>query len=230
MEPHDYEATASILATLAGADIVVLNGAGYDSWAEKAQLNNKRQTVVNVGDLMGITASEEHEYSHDESSRHHHHHHGSTNPHLWFSPEAVLKAADAINSAYARKAGDSSKTAATAQRHFNAWNGEYASFVVMVNKARNSGVKRTYVATESIVSYLLDYIGATDLTPDTCTNAMNNGSEPSANDFNSALNTVAGKNVDLLVVNPQEMTGFYPAQGCRGKSESNSYFRYRAVT
>lgn len=210
VDPHDYEATASDLAKLAKADIVVLNGAGYDGWAEKAQLDEKRQTIVNVGDLMGITATDEHEHSHDhaEGEEGHHHHHGATNPHLWFSPEAVLKAAEAINAAYADKAGAGSATAATAQRHFNEWNGEYADFVTLVNKARSANVQRRYVATESIISYLLEYIGAVDMTPATYTNAMNSGAEPSAADLKNAVNIVSGNDVDLLIVNPQEMDGF----------------------
>ncbi|MBW3089989.1 metal ABC transporter solute-binding protein, Zn/Mn family [Bifidobacterium miconisargentati] len=209
-DPHDYEATASDLAKLAKADIVVLNGAGYDGWAEKAQLDTKRQAVVNVGDLMGITATEEHEHDHDhaDGEEGHHHHHGSTNPHLWFSPEAVLKAAEAINAAYTDKAGASSATAATAQRHFNEWNGEYADFVTLVNKARSTDVQRRYVATESIISYLLEYIGAIDKTPATYTNAMNSEAEPSAADLKNAMGIVSGNDVDLLVVNPQEMNGF----------------------
>lgn len=46
---------------------MVLNGAGYDGWAEKAQLDKKRQTIVNVGGLMGVTATDEHEHSHDNA-------------------------------------------------------------------------------------------------------------------------------------------------------------------
>ncbi|KAA8819344.1 ABC transporter substrate-binding protein [Bifidobacterium rousetti] len=211
-DPHDYEATAADLAKLAKADVVVLNGAGYDGWAEKAQLDKNRQRIVNVGDLMGITATEEHSHEHEEGGEgeegHHHHHHGSTNPHVWFSPEAVLKAAEAINDAYVAEAGENSKTAATVQRHFNEWNGEYAEFVALVNKGRAAGVERNYVATESIISYLLDYIGATDKTPETYTNAMNSEAEPSAADLKSAMDTVAGDDVDILVVNPQEMGGF----------------------
>ena len=208
-DPHDYEATAADLAKLAKADIVVLNGAGYDGWAEKAQLDEKKQRIINVGDLMGITATEEHSHEHEEGEEgHHHHHHGSTNPHVWFNPEAVLKAAEAINDAYMAEAGENSTTAATVQRHFNEWNGEYADFVALVNKGRAAGVTRNYVATESIISYLLDYIGAVDKTPETYTNAMNSEAEPSAADLKNAMDIVAGNDVDILVVNPQEMGSF----------------------
>ena len=119
-EPPFYEATASDLAKLAKADIVAQRRR-LRRLGGKAQLDKKRQTIVNVGGLMGVTATDEHEHSHDhaEGEEGRHHHHGATNPHLWFSPEAVLKDAEAINAAYADKAGAGSATAATAQRHFN---------------------------------------------------------------------------------------------------------------
>ena len=114
------ESTASDLARLAKADIVAQRRRLRRSGG-KAQLDKKRQTIVNAGDLMGVTATDEYEHSHDhaEGEEGHHHHHGATNPHLRFSPEAVLKDAKAINAAYEDKAGAGSATAATAQRHFN---------------------------------------------------------------------------------------------------------------
>ena len=208
VEPHDYEPTPSDLAKLTKADIVVLNGAGYDGWAEKAQFDKSKQTIVNVGDIMGVTVTEKHSHEHSENESGHHHHHGSINPHLWFNPEAVLKTANAITEAYETKAGKNTATAQTAQRHFNSWNGDYADFVALINKARANGVQRRYVATESIINYLLDYAGSVDVTPEAYTNAMNSDSEPSAADLKDALSTVSGSGVDLLVVNPQEMDGF----------------------
>lgn len=96
---------------------MVVNGAGYDGWAEKAQLD-KSATIVNVGDLYGY-----------------HRHRGASmsmrtvmaspattiimvprEPHLWFSPEAVLAPRppqDAI-----AKAGEGTDVAATAQPIF----------------------------------------------------------------------------------------------------------------
>ncbi|MBW3089049.1 ZinT/AdcA family metal-binding protein [Bifidobacterium sp. 82T24] len=206
-DPHDYEATPKDLAKLSKAQVVVINGAGYDGWAEKANLDSSRQKIVNVGDLMGITATEEHSHEHDEGDGHHHHH-GSTNPHLWFSPEAVLKASQAITAAYTDAAPDGGSTEATVQRHSNAWNGDYADFVALVNKGRAKNVERRFAATESVANYLLDYIGAVDKTPATYTNAMNSESEPSASDLKSAINVVSGNDVDILVVNPQEMGEF----------------------
>lgn len=209
-DPHDYETTPADLTKLARADVVVLNGAGYDGWAQKAQLDEGRQRIVKASSLMGIADSQDdHDHDHDhEEGKGHHHHHGTVNPHLWFSPAAVLKMSEAITSAYVAKAGETSDTAATARRHSNTWNAEYAEYTALVNRARAKNLQRRYVATESIIGHLLDYIGATDKTPDSYTNAMNNDAEPSASDLKNALDTVRSSNVDMLIVNPQEMGGF----------------------
>ncbi|MCI1636120.1 metal ABC transporter solute-binding protein, Zn/Mn family [Bifidobacterium sp.] len=204
-DPHGYEATASDMAKLSSADVVIVNGAGYDSWAQQAQFSDQ-QTVVNVGDLMGVTVTGEHEHSDNEEEGHHHH--GSTNPHLWFSPEAVLTTAESITEAFMAKAGEHTDTAATVQRHANEWNADYAEFVALVNNARSQKIQRQYVATESIISYLLEYIGAVDSTPASYTQAMNSEAEPSAADLKEALALVSSDATDLLIVNPQEMSGF----------------------
>lgn len=206
-DPHDYEPTPADLAKLSRADIVVLNGAGYDGWAEKAQLDANRQHIVNVASLMGVTA-DDHNHANDEEHAGHHHHHSGRNPHLWFSPTAVLKASEAMTGAYIDRAGDASTTATTIRRHANAWNADYAEYAALVNKARTNGVQRNYVATESIISHLLEYIGAVDKTPAAYTNAVNNEAEPSPADLKSALATVSGHDVDMLVINPQKMSGF----------------------
>ena len=205
-DPHDHEATPADLTKLARADVVVLNGAGYDGWAQKAQLDEGRQRIVKASSLMGIADSQD-DHDHEEGEGHHHHH-GTVNPHLWFSPAAVLKMSEAITSAYVTKSGEASETAATARRHSNTWNAEYAEYTALVNRARAKNLQRRYVATESIIGHLLDYIGATDKTPDSYTNAMNNDAEPSASDLKNALDTVGSSNVDMLIVNPQEMGGF----------------------
>ena len=158
-DPHDYEATASDLAKLAKADIVVLNGAGYDGWAEKAQLNPDKQTIVNVGDLMGITATEEHSHEHEEGEEGHHHHHGSTNPHVWFSPEGVLKAAEAINDAYVAKAGENSKTAAEYKQYYDTgYKTDVEKIVITGNQMSFTRDGKTATATYQYDGFrILDY-------------------------------------------------------------------------
>src|SRR5438067_3445896 len=70
-DPHDYEPTAVDARALAGAKLVVVDGIGYDAWAEKLLAANPvhGRVVVDVGRLVGIAPG--------------------GNPHRWYSPTDV---------------------------------------------------------------------------------------------------------------------------------------------
>src|SRR5947207_8312662 len=55
-DPHDYEPTAADARTMAGAQMAIVNGIGYDPWASKLIAANPvhGRTVLDVGDLVGI--------------------------------------------------------------------------------------------------------------------------------------------------------------------------------
>src|SRR5438093_11107047 len=55
-DPHDYEPTAADARTLAGARLVIMNGVGYDPWAQKLLDANPvhGRVVLDVGDLVRI--------------------------------------------------------------------------------------------------------------------------------------------------------------------------------
>src|SRR5437588_2189389 len=72
-DPHDYEPTAADARTVAGAQMVIVNGIGYDPWAQKLIAANpvSGRQVLTVGDLVGIKPG--------------------GNPHRWYSPGDVQK-------------------------------------------------------------------------------------------------------------------------------------------
>src|SRR6266404_7739763 len=55
-DPHDYEPTALDARTFAGAQLVIVNGIGYDPWAPELIAANPVQgrAVLTVGDVVGI--------------------------------------------------------------------------------------------------------------------------------------------------------------------------------
>ena len=83
-DPHDYEPTTRDSRHLASADMVVINGLGYDTWASKvvAANPNPAQTVLTVGDALDLP---------DDS-----------NPHRWYNPEDVFAIARVMTSDYQR--------------------------------------------------------------------------------------------------------------------------------
>src|ERR1700682_5346711 len=76
-DPHAYEPTASDGRAIAGAALVIENGAGYDPWAQKLIDANpsSSRAVLDVGKLNHVA--------------------GGGNPHMWYSPAFVLNFIDA---------------------------------------------------------------------------------------------------------------------------------------
>ena len=67
-DPHSYEPTPRDARTLAGSQLAIVNGVGYDNWASKllAASPQSGRVVLNVGDLLGLQRGD--------------------NPHRWYFP------------------------------------------------------------------------------------------------------------------------------------------------
>ena len=88
VDAHDYEPTTSDIAKLQKARIVIVNGAGYDSWAVKAAQSAKSQ-VINAAEIGGVK--------------------DGGNPHVWFSAKVRSNTADATPKGYAQASANESE-------------------------------------------------------------------------------------------------------------------------
>src|SRR5712691_8187923 len=70
-DPHEYEPTTADARSLASATFVIVNGIGYDPWADRLLAANPvpGRAVLDVGTLVGAPAG--------------------GNPHRWYSPPDV---------------------------------------------------------------------------------------------------------------------------------------------
>ena len=74
-DPHEYESSSADARAFADARLVILNGAGYDTWGQKlldANSSTARQ-VLNIADLLG---DREHRRVHGERAGPESHHAG----------------------------------------------------------------------------------------------------------------------------------------------------------
>jgi zinc/manganese transport system substrate-binding protein len=80
-DPHLFETTPGIVRQLAGAQIVILNGANYDPWMEKllAAAPRPGRTVIGAAQLVGRNPGD--------------------NPHLWYDPATMPAVANALAAA-----------------------------------------------------------------------------------------------------------------------------------
>ena len=100
LEPHDWEPTAEDVSRVRVADVLVINGAGFEIWADDMEA----KVVVNTSEGIEFSYKEENEAGTDE--------HGhkvdevaggnGVNPHIWLDPMLAKHQIDKIRDAMAR--------------------------------------------------------------------------------------------------------------------------------
>jgi zinc/manganese transport system substrate-binding protein len=185
-DPHDYEPTAADARTLAGAQLVIENGIGYDPWAEKLIAANpvSGRIVLNAGDLLGIKPG--------------------GNPHRWYSPHDVHRMIDAIVRDFAKLEPKNSSYFARQKARFEASGlAQYKGLIATI-KRKFHGVP--VGASESIFAPLAQSLGLRLLTPPTFLKAISEGADPTAADKTTIDRQVAGKQIKVWVFNRQNST------------------------
>lgn len=178
-DAHDFEPTAKDMKTLHDADVVIVNGAGYDSWASK---NLPAQTtLVSAADIVGAMDGD--------------------NPHLWFSRDARYAMADALKDTFARLRA---KDAKSFDANLTAWKKKEDALEKRIEAFGKEHDDLTYAATESVAYYLMNDMGFEDRTPAGYARAMASEAEPSAADVRDFQRLLGDDGVRLLVNNPQE--------------------------
>jgi zinc/manganese transport system substrate-binding protein len=176
-DPHDYEATPADARAIASAQYVIVNGAGYDSWASQLIAANpvSGRRVLDVAAFLGKRQGD--------------------NPHFWYSPDFVTQVV--------RKIASDLGVSQRGESFLNETLREY-HFAIATIKAKHSGTK--IGATESMFVYLAPALGLDLITPPGYMSAVAAGSNPSAADKASAEAQAAAKQISVLVFNSQNAT------------------------
>ena len=182
-DPHSYEPTAADGRTVADAQYVIINGAGYDPWADKLLQANpvSGRKELNVGDFNGK--------------------HEGDNPHMWYNPDYVTTVANKIRDDL--KALDPTDAAAfdqSAQAFLTTGLAHYHDLIAAI-KAKYSGVP--VGATESIFSYLAPALGLNLVTPYSYLKAVSEGQDISAADQATVEQQINQKQIKVLIYNSQ---------------------------
>lgn len=185
-DPHDYEPSAVDARTMAGAQMAIVNGIGYDPWAGKLIAANpvKGRVVLTVGDLVGVKAG--------------------GNPHRWYSPADVQQVISAIVADYSTL--DPKDTA-----YFRAQKARLETKGLAQYKSLIATIKRRYHgvdvgASESIFAPLAQALGLNVITPYSFLKAISEGTEPTATDKTTIDRQIAKKQIKAWVFNSQNST------------------------
>jgi zinc/manganese transport system substrate-binding protein len=185
-DPHDYEPTAADARTLAQAKLVIVNGVGYDPWADKLLAANPvhGRVELNIGDVVGIKTG--------------------GNPHRWYSPSDVHKVIATIVRDYTQL--DPNDAA-----YFKQQEARFETHGLAQYKRLIATIKRKYHgvpvgASESIFAPLAEALGLNLLTPASFLKAISEGTEPTAGDKTTIDRQVAKKQIKVWVFNSQNST------------------------
>jgi zinc/manganese transport system substrate-binding protein len=186
IDPHDYESKPSDGRALARARYVLVNGLGYDGWADRALAANRStgRRVLRVQDLLALKDSD--------------------NPHRWYSPDDVLRVIDRIT-ADLKELDPANASSYDTQR---------AAFLETGLRAYRSAadeIKRNFAgvavgATESVVVPLVESLGLRLASPASFLNAIAEGADPTPQDKAAMEAQIRQHQIRVLLVNKQNLT------------------------
>jgi zinc/manganese transport system substrate-binding protein len=185
-DPHAYEPTSADARTMAGAQLAIVNGIGYDAWAPKLLAANpvSGRIVLTVGDLLGLKNGD--------------------NPHQWYSPASVQRVIDQTTADYI-KLDPKGRAYFQHQRGVvEAQNLARYKQLISEIKARYGGVP--VGASESIFAEMAPALGLKLLTPPGFLRAISEGTDPTAADKATTDSQITGRQIKVWVYNSQNAT------------------------
>ncbi len=185
-DPHSYEPTARDARTIAGAQLAIVNGIGYDEWAPKllAASPSRGRVALTVGDLLGLKDGD--------------------NPHQWYSPASVRRVIARIVADYDRLEPSDSAYFAQRERVFVAHDLARYDELRREIRAKYAGVPVGY--SESIFQPLGEDLGLKLITPYSFAKAIAEGTDVTAREKQVVDAQASEREIKVWVFNSQNVT------------------------
>jgi zinc/manganese transport system substrate-binding protein len=180
-DPHLFETTPSVVKQIAGAQIVILNGADYDPWMDKLLKASPKpgRSAIIVADLVGKKAGD--------------------NPHLWYDPGTMPAAAKALAEAFAK----------ADPAHRDAYAARLKTFLALLTRVnekiaaiRGKFAGRTVTASEPVFGYMANALGL-KMRNERFQLSIMNDTEPSAHDVAAFQDDLKTHKVRVMFYNKQ---------------------------
>jgi zinc/manganese transport system substrate-binding protein len=191
-DPHDYEPTAADGRQIATADLAIVNGVGYDTWASNLLAANPRpaRTDLTVGRLVDIPSN--------------------GNPHRWYDPTNVRTVIDTLTADFKKLDPADSAFFDTQRTQVLTVNLKAYFDAITTIKTRYAGTP--VGASESIFAPLAEALGLTLVTPSSFLNAISEGTDPTAQDKARIDAQISHHQIKVYVYNTQNATPDVQAQ------------------
>ncbi|HLS92833.1 MAG TPA: zinc ABC transporter substrate-binding protein [Microbacterium sp.] len=213
VDPHDYEATARDGLTVQDADLVVMNGGGYDTFMEALVEDAGVEHVVNAVEYSPAYPGDEeagHDHEHEGEDHDHEHEHAEEghdhehiegfNEHVWYDPETIRGLTEALQTELTELVPDAQGDIEAGAEQVLA---DVDALTEKLGGIRAEHEGDTAFFTEPVGGYLADAAGLEDATVEGFAEAVEHGEDVAPAILNNALKAIEGGDVSVLVANAQ---------------------------
>lgn len=179
-DPHEYAASATDLVKIADADLIIVNGGGYDDFASQLlESANTEAIILTVSEIADT---------------------GIQNEHYWYDFTTVTAVATQLSDQFKQLApGDD----VHAQDRLNRFLQGVKDLTFRAWDIAEAHPGRSALLTEPLPYYLLAEAGFSDATPAGLTTAVESGSEIPVTALRDSLGLIQGGSLTLLARNAQ---------------------------
>ena len=199
---HNYSLTTEDLKQIEESDVMIINGAGMETFIEDVTKDNEKVQVIDSS--MGIELIEQLNHEHEHENHKHDHeeetHHHEVNSHIWLSPNNAIKQIENI-------ANGLGKIDSKNEEKYKANCEEFKSELEKLNEDYKIGIGD--VKNKNIVTFheAFPYLAKEYNLNIASTVQREEGSEPSAKELQETIEIIKEKEIKTIFIEPQ-----YPAK------------------
>lgn len=196
---HDYQLTPQDLKTLENADVLVVNGAGMESFLDDVISQHPDLQIVDA--TKGLTLLEDNTHSHDDHDHDHEHaedddHDHEYNAHVWVSVTGNIDEVKNISSQLKELNPENTEAY---ESNTNTYVAKLEDLKTEMHEELDNLPNRDIITFHEAFPYFaeefnLNIAGVIEIEPD---------SEPSAKEIEEVINTIRNKNIKSLFTEPQ---------------------------
>lgn len=184
-DPHLYESNAQDAAAVSSANVVIVNGVGYDDFMNRllgASQSNNRQ-VITAQQIFGAAEG--------------------GNPHLWYNIPEMPKIASRITDAYI--ANDPAHKSQY-EHNLTAFDASLQPLLKTIASIKQQYGGTPVAYTEPVPGYTLSAAGLDVLTPEGFAKSIEDGDDPSPSDTSALQALITNKSIKVLLYNVQTIS------------------------
>lgn len=178
-DPHLFNSNFTTAKAITNADLVIYNGLDYDPWMKNLLVDNKRQQVIVVANLLGK--------------------HSGENPHIWYDPKNMQLYARILCDQFNRIDPNHKKYY---EKQYTIWKNKFENLNALIHKIHNRYKGLPILATEPVFNYMGEALGFKIYGEKFQLSVMNN-TEPSISSIKDFEARLRMRQVKFLIYNNQ---------------------------